>query len=1136
MSSSRPALETRHTRALSNHRLSKPRTINSSSSSLTLKSMGTDNESENPSATVASTGEMLDAVVISAGGESRSRRNSRHKIKAHLFGSSQESLEAEPEDENETKKSFADAARGVRDRLSRTGSMVSRRASLRLSMSPLSGSQSRLSLVAEAASLYDVEDPDRLIDHIREKAFYDSLAAMNHISSPADEDMHVDAIASPIRRRSLYTPGLATRTPDDILRKPPPPQRVQSEADRDYYYNPNHSESSPLSALASLGLANPPRLSTPVERATTPSASDYAHLGGLRLGTLRITNGNSSPIPRLRSPATSTNSKHQEDYFTSVDGRHGDDGNLAQASKEVHRREFADLVDNLRSSKAHDERIGKALRTLIDADDTRRSGSPLKHQAHDTSTPGTEEQAESPSPQPQPVPLTGSDYTTRVAQDYMAELPDSPFAVPRTFGIPIHSLQPTSKANEFEDKLFDEEESKVVSIMDRPRPRAHRKISSTENRAQASTQANRLDANREDHPAHQDSARAVPASDRPDLLAPTDGSVSSNSDLTKADSGYSSSESAKPSKRKPMPIRKEDAPIRPALRSSLKASTTLPGSRELAQRTTSSSLPPPTRPWMLSEPHAMLENGTPSSAQNSSDTVPSVASASSSNSRDSSLPRKLKKLRPLSLPPHVNSIVVQSYREIDQSQIPPITPEVASRHEERLRNFPSLEHTFPSSHHTDLRESPTSPNLVFVPIRFPSPNHAPQDDSFSGVFEMDHDIPLSHSYYQTPEYQRRTSQSSRPSPGSYLSPVRQSEEFSSADFGDVTASLGGSAYDVARCTADANPRASWKSTVVHSHQMTPAAPRTKSSMTEEQAADFARRRSRHRSLSFSRLELASLGVPSKPSPEGMQAPFSMLVNNPPTRPAPTPLSTAPRVEGQAPVPSLLDNPPTRPAPPPPSRGRPLSRYTFNDRGGVPGKMPKPKSLAVPPLPPLPNSLQAGQEQKTSVSASTQTSGSVQSQNLRCANCGHSEFVESDDAWEVQRQAWSERRQSAVESKQIANTSQAEKEKRSLLQKAKSSDLLQVPQSSPRPKRVAPTPPQGIRSSTNSSYTTVNDGGASEHGRFNGGLSFGYEPGHGIGGSAGTRTMKTGASRKSVDVSRGYGIDLSDVPIFVAPTS
>ena len=1123
MTSSQPPHEARHARSSSNHRLSKPRTINSSSSSLTLKSMGTDNECDSTPTVATTNGEKFDAVAVSTGGESRSRRNSLHKIKAHIFGSSQESLEPDPEDENESRKSFADTARGVRHRLSRTGSIVSRRTSLRLSMSPLSSSQSRLSLVPEAASLYDLEDSDRIIDQIKEKAFYDNLAAMNHVTSPLGEDTHVDALASPIRRRSLYTPGLATRAPDDILRKPPPPQRVQSEADRDYYYNPNHSESSPLSALASLDLAYPPRLSSPVQRASTPSDSEYAHLGGLRPGTLRIMNGACSPVTLLGSPAASINSKLQEDYFSSADGRHNEDVSLMQALRGINHRSRELVDESPRLPKLYDgntERLGRPPWTLNDGDGVRRSGSPLKHHTDYSNASEDREQGNSSLRQSRPAPLievNAPDYTTRVAQDYMAELPDSPFAVPRSFGAPVQSLQPTSKANEFEAKLFDEEESMVLSIMDRPRPLRRKGVGiNRESRDRSFTQV--------DEPGK---FAAANDSERPDLLAPTDGYASSNSDLAKGDSGYSSCESTKSSRKKSDPIREENPPLRPALRSSLKASAIPAGPQEITEGTTSSSLPPPPRPWMLTESTQMLENGTPSSsAQNSSDTVPTVASTSSSTTRGSALPRKLKKLRPLSLPPSVNSIVVQSYREIDQSKIPPVTPEVASRHEERLRNFPSLEHTFPSLQHTDLRESPSSPDLVFVPIQFPSPEHAVKDDYFSGVFKMDEDTPRVDGRHQPPEKLKRTARSSGYGPERGASQFRQSEEFSIANFGDVTASLGGNAYDVARYTNGTIPHASLNATRVHPHQMTTARSRMKTGMTQEQAAEFARMRSQHRSQSLSRLELASVGLVSKPSPEGKQRPLNLLMNNPPSRPAPIPHLTDTRVEHRAPVPSSLENAPTRPAPVPPSRGRPLSRYSFNDRGGVPGKMPKPKSLAVPPMPTLPGSLEIGQEQKTSVSASTQTSGLVEAQNLRCANCGHSEFIESNPAWEAQSQVRSERRQSAMEGTQMANPSHAEGERRSSPERPEASGLLQVPSFSTRPTRVARSPPQTASSSNNNSSA----------GRFNGGLSFGYEAGHGIGGSAGTRNMKSGASRKSVDVSRGYGIDLSDVPIFVAPTS
>jgi len=53
-------------------------------------------------------------------------------------------------------------------------------------------------------------------------------------------------------------------------------------------------------------------------------------------------------------------------------------------------------------------------------------------------------------------------------------------------------------------------------------------------------------------------------------------------------------------------------------------------------------------------------------------------------------------------------------------------------------------------------------------------------------------------------------------------------------------------------------------------------------------------------------------------------------------------------------------------------------------------------------------------------------------------------------------------------------------------------------------------------------------------RFSGGLGYGYEPGAGLGGSAGTRNVGklAGGGRKSVDVSMQYGVDFSDVPVFL----
>jgi hypothetical protein len=51
-------------------------------------------------------------------------------------------------------------------------------------------------------------------------------------------------------------------------------------------------------------------------------------------------------------------------------------------------------------------------------------------------------------------------------------------------------------------------------------------------------------------------------------------------------------------------------------------------------------------------------------------------------------------------------------------------------------------------------------------------------------------------------------------------------------------------------------------------------------------------------------------------------------------------------------------------------------------------------------------------------------------------------------------------------------------------------------------------------------------------RFSGGLEYNYEHGAGIGGSAGTRSLHSHASVKSLHFQHQYGVDLSDVPIMV----
>ncbi|KAL8808376.1 MAG: hypothetical protein Q9182_000196 [Xanthomendoza sp. 2 TL-2023] len=315
------------------HKLSKPLT-NTSSSNLSASAL----QSLEPISALTSLdadGTETDFGKMAANGERRKRRDT---IRSYLYGPNPESGHSHSsEDEESHPWKLANVARDAKRRLSRTESSLSQ--NLNTGGASAASSTSRLALST------DLSEDDLIKEQIKEKVWIDTLAAQNHISPPIDEDKHPDSVKSPIRRRSLYTPGIATRSPEDILRKPPPPEHLKSQADRDYYYDPALPESSPLSRLAGLR--------SPHNGRSTPSELGYSHLGTLKLGTLRVTNGTVSPTPRERHDITASTlvpyATCQEDY-THCEGRRGEEdvdlttGNLIKDTPHVLRDDLRGIA------------------------------------------------------------------------------------------------------------------------------------------------------------------------------------------------------------------------------------------------------------------------------------------------------------------------------------------------------------------------------------------------------------------------------------------------------------------------------------------------------------------------------------------------------------------------------------------------------------------------------------------------------------------------------------------------------------------------------------------------------------------------------------------------------------------------
>ena len=691
---------------LTPRRLSKPRT-NKSSSSLLGEQPTTPSSPHSAQDYFGG-----DAVVVNSQGECRSRSKSRGRIRAYLYGSSHDLTQTSSDDED-APTGIAGAAHDVRKRLSRTGSSIMPLQSAKVSATRLSNSSSSglLSTRSIESQVVDPEESAMVADQIKQRAYHDSLAAQNHVSTPVDEDMHVDSFVAPLRRKSLYTPGIATRNASNILQKPPKPS-----TDHDYYYDPSRPESSPLSHLATLTVSEDGR--------STPCDLQYLQLGGLRLGTLRVTNGASSPPPGDETPnlayrSATPESKTHDEYYTASEGSVTEDRDHAtpiaprgssplkyaseietsirtdnpvpsgpdislpferESSNESFpfSRETADQaarlekVANDQSIPFRMERLGD---TLLLEERTSNESSPLKQrlfkacpvEAVKPNKPSSLENESCDSPPRQmgssrprsvegrtpneclPFGQASPNGASGIADEYIAELDSSPFSYPSLEDMRKLMPQPLHPAEETWRSFIIDAEVQHAGNGSGSREDALRKLTVNG-----------------DLPSRQPESLSV--------LSTQPLKYSAALEIPQADSGYSSYASL------------TAAPAHEAC---------IDAGSDLTPYTKALPSPPP-------------------------QAVETVRSSARSPFRVPT--RKLQKQRPKSQPPPVN--IIPGFHELTDANIPRIPSIIAMRHVNRLSQFPLLEHTFPSSQHTtaDRTFSPTQTHDA--PFRFPSPANA----------------------------------------------------------------------------------------------------------------------------------------------------------------------------------------------------------------------------------------------------------------------------------------------------------------------------------------------------------------------------------------------------------------------------
>lgn len=1102
-----------------------------------------------------------------------------------MYGAGQENSQSYSSgEEDQEQKGLVDIARGVKGRLSRvgTGTSIPQSPSARASSTQLSNaSSSKLLLLHENDS--GLEESARIAIEIKEKAHADSLAAQNHVAPPVDEDLHVDSVMSPIRRRSLYTPGIATRTPNDILRKPPPPETLQSQADRDYYFNVSLPRSSPLGKLAALDIGEGGR--------STPSNLDYSHLGGLKLGTLRVTNGTASPAPTNVNPLAmhppKSESIDHDDFFTASEGGESlEDSQFSMTND-------PSLKDPRRIRELHarsDQQINRFNSTGGLPDDSmtiaQNSGSPLKYarrpedylevgsiyrdnfRASQNGSISAYSSASSKSP----------DRALCVAQDYMQDISDSPYSYFGSSNNGSSNLEHFALGDAADEESF-EDEGVVMSKSQQPTINVWRSfIDDAEARhANNGTREDALQKLTANAASQTESAiRPVSSSaaSRSTNLADNNSESLAAKPRNNADSGYSSGESINSFERSAFGGSAGELIQGHSKISRSRTPRCVSGPRDMPQSMqhgmNNNVLKPttkedPERPPMLIVPN--LEKEKPvlvTHTEGIRAPVVMTRPKSFASLRSLSEARKLRKTRPTSQLNPADLVTIQCIRNLSESNIPPVPVEIAVKHLERLTKFPLLEHTIPSLQHVGSNDSLDSLYAEeLIPVRFPSVSDELQRGD--SIIKSNLDWPSS-----------RPKKAKKPKSILHRSPTRTSKterrtslnETSAAivDLGTVVDSLGGNPYDIAR-SATTNSRNSNNYDISQPHQIgnSVARPRTMIGMDEEVAAEFARARSRQRSKGSSGLYVSSPGgfndrggIPGK-----LKRPQSMFVDAPPVPALPGKEEISKRSQSF-------------------SKPFNVARATFDNRGEIPGKFNRAQSmyLDVPPVPVLPTKQQVAQwEAQISKSNPTRSSTlppPLQTQKIaenlkNSAVAGNLETKKQEqttdpmDDWESCREGWSQRRKSAAGEALVLRFQALRKSKTPMLPSLSSghsessvytTDTRPSSTSTPgstelsQNKRPPPKPlpqSQSTSSQKNTASSSQNfkiprkkvatTSAAFEQvtGRYAGGLSYGYEPGLGLGGSAGTRIATTSASRKSVDVSRGYGIDLSDIPIFVTPS-
>lgn len=696
------------------------------------------------------------------------------------------------------------------------------------------GSMTKMGSVADSKTsphpntTVDIDAAIRLLQEVKKNASPEELAALHEVlesadghAAPASEHnlsrntSLVNRSSSSLTRRrsSVQTPGMATRVPPvECHRRTWNSWKTpQLQPEEEAKWNFAHKGPSPIARLSVVDSLEEHR-GPPTARAQTPSDLDYGHLGGLRPGTLVVTNGAPSPAASTVFSDRTSRADMGEDYFLASEDYSG-----SLTMKATRRR-------------GHEKSHSALLSTPTPLDDESRPPADETKESVEYAPPYASSLSQSIGSQRTTWPAgplqintvatdTSVQSATQYAQSYLAELPDSPFAPSKqnhgSLGVDMEHSQYHM------DRITRTVQGAIYEL--------DAGIETTGLNLSATTLEEPGPSSNKDRAAHRPSPQTY------------DSGYSSSGSLSATDRrGHGRALSDPSAQRRDLKSECPESYRKPMLRSILSRNLHSP---DMEQTESSQSSP---RPQSL----MLLDNYARSSASDSTLSPQTPRSAMSKASFDSTSSKSKSRLQ-RRRPSQAEVPIVQSCQPIPEGTIPEVPDDVRAKFIRRLSNTPGMEcltNTYQSK--DDVLAGNHVASDHFDEAHWPS-QYAEQSSAAECQRVCPTPVEFQHLTEIEPErlssslaHGRRKSRSLFRRKSSAAEKESKNATLSIVDLGTIANSIGTSPYDA----ASTGTRRESVTSPTHPHQLGTSHPRAKSMvrMDSEAAAEFARMRSKDR--------------------------------------------------------------------------------------------------------------------------------------------------------------------------------------------------------------------------------------------------------------------------------------------------